>query len=539
MSKELIYNENAWKKLSEGVDKVADAVKITIGPRGHNVVLGRKVGSPTITNDGVTIAKEIKLEDEFENMGAQLMIEVASRANNVAGDGTTTATILGQAIFKQGLKNVVSGANAMAIKRGINKAVKVVVESIKKASKKVETKEDIGHVASVSANNDNEIGDLISEAMEKVGNDGIITVERSNGMDTYVDIVEGMQFDKGYISPYMVNNRENMVSNIVNSFILLTNKKISSTKDILHILEAVAATKKPLLIIAQDVEGEALATLVVNKLKGTLDVTAVKAPGFGDRQVEILEDLATLTGGKVITEELGLTLEKVALVDLGKAKKITVSKDDTTITEGAGEKEKIDERISNLKKEIESTEDVHHEASLKQRLASLTGGVAVMYAGAATETELLEKSHRIEDALQSTRAAIEEGIVCGGGVALVRAISDLKDKIIKLKDDEKIGAEIVAKTLAMPMKQIANNAGQEGSVIVQELLYKEPNIGFDAMTLKYVDMFEAGIVDPVKVTRSALQNAASIAGMLLTTGCLIADKKENNPPAPQGVPRMM
>ena len=548
MAKQLIYGDEVWRKLEAGVDKVANAVKITVGPRGHNVVLEKKFGSPTITNDGVTIAKEIELDDPFENMGAQLIIEVASKANDVAGDGTTTATILGQAIFKNGLKNVVSGANAMVVKRGISKAVENVVESLKKDSKKVDSKDEITQVATISANNDSSIGQIIADAMEKVGKEGVITVEESKGMDTTLEVVEGMQFDKGYISGYMVTDRDTMSANLENPFILITDKKISSIKDILPILEKTMQSGRPLLIIAEDIEGEALATIVLNKLRGTLNVTAVKAPGFGDRRKSMLEDIAILTGGTYVTDDLGVKLENVDVVDLGSAKTVKINKEDTTIVEGNGDKKKIKDRIAQIKKEVENTDSSYDKEKLQERLAKLSGGVAVIYAGAATETELKEKKHRIEDALSATRAAVEEGVVCGGGVALVRAMAGL-EKLEKDSDgDEKVGVQIVKAALASPLKQIAANAGFEGSVVADKIINESSilaekakikdaaHVGFDAQTLEYVDMFKAGIIDPLKVTRSALQNASSIASMLLTTGCLIADKpeKKDAPAMPAG-----
>ena len=549
MAKQLVYGDEVWRKLESGVDKVANAVKITIGPRGHNVVLEKKFGSPTITNDGVTIAKEIELDDPFENMGAQLIVEVASKADDDAKDGTTTATILGQAIFKAGLKNVVAGANAMVVKRGISKAVENVVESLKKDSKKVDgSKAEITQVATISANNDTSIGEIIAEAVEKVGKEGVITVEESKGIETKLEVVEGMQFDKGYLSGYMVTDRDTMSANLENPYILITDKKISSIKDLLPILEKTMQSGRPLLIIAEDIEGEALATIVLNKLRGTLNVTAVKAPGFGDRRKAMLEDIAILTGGTYVTDDLGLKLENIDVVDLGSAKTVKVSKDDTTIVEGSGEKKKIKDRIAQIKKETETTDSSYDKEKLQERLAKLSGGVAVIYAGAATETELKEKKHRIEDALGATRAALEEGVVAGGGVALVRAIAGL-EKLEKSSDgDEKVGVQIVKAALTAPLKQIAQNAGFEGSVvadkiinessvIAEKLKIKDPaHLGFDAQTLEYVDMFTAGIIDPLKVTRSALQNASSIASMLLTTGCLVADKpeKKDAPAMPAG-----
>jgi len=526
MAKELLFSDNAWRKLEAGVEQVASAVKVTIGPRGHNVVLQKSWGSPTVTNDGVTIAKEIELEDNFENMGAQLLIEVASRTNDIAGDGTTTATILGQSIFKQGLKSVVAGANAMALKKGVNKAVVAVVENIKGQAQPVETKADISQVASISANNDTEIGNLIADAMDKVGKDGVITVEESKGITTTLELVEGMQFDKGYVSPYMITDRDSMTASMDSPLILVTDKKISAIKDLLPILEKVMQAGKQLMVIADDLEGEALATIVVNKLRGTLNVVAVKAPGFGDRRKAMLEDIAILTGGTVITEDVGLQLENVDLTDLGEAKTVKVEKDATTIVEGKGQKEAIESRIAQIKKEISLSDSDYDKEKLQERLAKLSGGVAIINAGAPTETELKEKKHRIEDALSATRAAVEEGIVPGGGVALVRSV-DLLEKLSvdkKLNDDERVGINIVKNALVAPLKQIAYNAGFDGSVVAEKLKDMDANVGFNALTLEYTDMIKAGIVDPVKVTRSALQNAASIAAMLLTTGCLIADK---------------
>jgi len=527
MAKELIFNEEVWRKLESGIDKVTNAVKLTLGPRGRNVILSKKNSSPIITNDGVTIAKEIQLEDEFENMGAQLMIEVASKANEIAGDGTTTATILGQSIFKNGLKNIVSGANSIAIKRGIDKAVNLIINNISEISQKVQTKENISQVASISANNDEEIGLLISDAMEKVGQEGVITVEESKSIETTLDVVEGMQFDKGYLSPYMITDTNTKIANLENPFILVTDKKISNIKDLLPILEKTMQTGRPLLIIAEDVEGEALATLVVNKLRGTLNVTAVKAPSFGDNRKDILKDISIITGATYITDDLEMQLEKVELTDLGSAKIVKVGKDDTTIVEGSGNENSISERIKELKTQINNTESEFDKQKLKERLAKISTGVAVIYAGAATETELKEKKYRIEDALSATRAAVEEGIVTGGGCTLARFSETLKIMLEeeKLSEDEKIGVKIVQNALYEPLKQIVNNAGVSGEVVLNNILSSDKsNYGFDAAKLEYVDMFENGIVDPAKVTRSALQNAASISGMLLTTGCLIADK---------------
>lgn len=533
-AKEIVFSDDAWRALERGVNKVANAVKATLGPRGRNVVLEKKWGSPTITNDGVTIAKEIDLEDPFENMGAQLLKEVASKTNDIAGDGTTTATVLGQAIFKAGLKNVVSGANPMAIKRGIEKAVKATVAKLKKESKKVETKEAIAQVASISANNDSEIGNLIADAMEKVGKDGVITVEESKGIDTTLEVVEGMQFDKGYASPYLITDRERMEAVLEDAYMLITDKKISAIKDLLPTLEKVVQAGKPLLIIADDIEGEALATIVVNKLRGTINCVAVKAPGFGDRRKAMLEDIAILTGATVISEDTGATLEKVEENLLGKAKKIIVEKEKTTIiTEDGSKKAAVKDRISQIKKEIELSDSSYDKEKLQERLAKLSGGVAVVKAGAATETELKEKKHRIEDALSATRAAVEEGIIAGGGSALIHAIDDVVKLEEKSEGDEKIGVSIVRKALEEPLKQIADNAGWEGSVVIEKIKNsKDSSFGFNAQTFEYTDMIKAGIVDPLKVTRSALQNAASISSMLLTTEALIAEKPEKEKPAP-------
>ena len=520
------FNDEAWRALEKGVNKVASAVKITLGPRGRNVILEKKWGSPTITNDGVTIAKEIDLEDPFENMGAQLLKEVASKTNDVAGDGTTTATVLGQAIFKEGLKNVVSGANPMALKRGIEKAVAKAVEELKKFAKPVENKEAIANVATISANNDSEIGNLIAEVMEQVGKDGVITVEEAKGIETTHEVVEGMQFDKGYASPYMITDREKMESILQDAYILMTDKKISAIKDLLPTLEKVVQASRPLLIIADEIEGEALATIVVNKLRGTLNCVAVKAPGFGDRRKAMLDDIAILTGGEVISEDKGHTLENIDEAFFGKAKKVVVNKDTTTIIEGAGAKEAIKGRVAQIKKEIETSDSSYDKEKLQERLAKLSGGVAVIKAGAATETELKEKKHRIEDALSATRAAVEEGIIAGGGSSLVHIMPALEELEKKTIGDERIGAQIVRKALEEPLKQIATNAGWEGSIVFEKVKGEKPEMGFDAQNFKYVDMFKAGIVDLLKVTRSALQNAASIASMLLTTDVLVAEMPE-------------
>ncbi|MBI5700564.1 chaperonin GroEL [Candidatus Saganbacteria bacterium] len=532
-SKQMKFGDEAWRAVEKGVAKVANAVKITLGPRGRNVVLEKKWGSPTITNDGVTIAKEIDLEDPFENMGAQLLKEVASKTNDIAGDGTTTATVLGQIIFKEGLKNVVSGANPMALKKGIQLAVETAVAELKKQSKPVETKEAIAQVATISANNDLEIGNLIADAMEKVGKDGVITVEESKGIETTLDVVEGMQFDKGYASPYMVTDRDRMESVLEDCLMLITDKKISAVKDLLPSLEKSVQLSKPLLLIADDIEGEALATIVVNKLRGTLNCVAVKAPGFGDRRKAMLEDIAILTGGEVASEDKGLTLENVQDNWFGKAKKVVIKKETTTIIEGAGSQKSVKDRISQIKKEIEASDSSYDKEKLQERLAKLSGGVAVVKAGAATETELKEKKHRIEDALSATRAAVEEGIIAGGGSSLVHIIPFLEKLEAGTQGDERVGVSIVRRSLEEPLKQIATNAGWEGSVVAERVRKEKPGTGFNAQTFEYVDMFKAGIVDPLKVTRSALQNAASIASLLLTTDVLIAEKPEEDKKMPQ------
>jgi chaperonin GroEL len=520
MPKQLIYDAEAREKLRAGVDKLANAVRITLGPKGRNVVLDKKFGSPTVTNDGVTIAKEIELEDPYENMGAQMVKEVATKTQDVAGDGTTTATILAQAIIKEGIKNVTAGANPMYIKKGIQKAVETVVEELKTKSKKVKD-DEIGSVATISANNDPEIGKLIADAFAKVGKDGVITVEEARGMETTLDVVEGMQFDRGYLSPYFVTNAERMEVDLEEAVILIYDKKIASMKDLLPILEKVAQMGRPLLIISEDVEGEALATLVVNKLRGTLQVCAVKAPGFGDRRKAMLEDVATLTGGRVISEEAGFKLENAQIADLGKAKRITIDKDNTTIVEGAGKPADIKSRVAQLRRQIEDTTSEYDKEKLQERLAKLAGGVAVINVGAATEVEMKEKKARVEDAKEATRAAMEEGIVQGGGIALLRASKAL-DKVTET-GDAAIGVEIIRRALESPLRQIATNAGAEGSLIVEHVLKQTDAVGYNAATGEYVDMFKAGIVDPTKVTRSALQNAASVAAMLLTTEAVITD----------------
>jgi chaperonin GroEL len=537
MAKILVFDEAARRALERGVNAVADAVKVTLGPRGRNVVLEKKFGSPTITKDGVTVAKEIELENHLENIGAQLLKEVASKTNDVAGDGTTTATVLAQAIVREGLKNVAAGANPLALKRGIEKAVEAAVEKIKALAIPVEDRKAIEEVATISAN-DPEVGKLIADAMEKVGKEGIITVEESKSLETELKFVEGYQFDKGYISPYFITSPDTMEAVLEDAFILIVEKKISNVRELLPILEQVAQTGKPLLIIAEDVEGEALATLVVNKLRGTLNVAAVKAPGFGDRRKEMLKDIAAVTGGTVISEELGFKLENATLSMLGRAERVRITKDETTIVGGKGKKEDIEARINAIKKELETTDSEYAKEKLQERLAKLAGGVAVIRVGAATETELKEKKHRFEDALSATRAAVEEGIVPGGGVTLLRAISAVDELLKGLEGDEATGAKIVRRALEEPARQIAENAGYEGSVIVQRILSETKNLrfGFNAATGEFVDMVEAGIVDPAKVTRSALQNAASIGALILTTEAVVAEKpeKKESTPAPAG-----
>jgi chaperonin GroEL len=531
-AKQLVFDESARRALERGANILADAVKVTLGPKGRNVVLDKKFGSPTITNDGVTIAKEIELPDSFENMGAQLVKEVASKTNDVAGDGTTTATVLAQAIIREGLRNVTAGSNPLQIKHGIEKAVEIAVKEMESFKKNVDTKDKIAQVASISAN-DTEIGDLIAEAMEKVGKDGVITVEESRTLKTEVETKDGMQFDKGYISPYMVTDSERMEAVLDDPFILVTERKISAIADILPLLEKVVQMQRPLLIIAEDVEGEALATLVVNKLRGTFTSVAVKAPGFGDRRKEMLKDIATLTGATVISEELGLKLDKVTTDQLGRAKRVTVTKEETTIVDGNGKQDAIKGRIDMIKKQIDETDSDFDREKLQERLAKLSGGVAVIQVGAATETELKEKKHRIEDALSATRAAVQEGMIPGGGASLVHAVKAIdKYEVPKTNGhsttwaDEKIGIQIVRKALEEPLRQIAENAGFEGSVQVNNVRSKNSPFGFNAMTGEVVDMFDAGIIDPFKVTRAALQNAASIGALILTTETLIADKPE-------------
>ena len=540
MAKIIKFDEEARRKLQSGMNQLADAVRVTLGPRGRNVVLEKSWGSPTVTNDGVSIAKEIELEDKFENLGAQLLKEVASKTNDVAGDGTTTATVLASAIAKEGMKNIAAGTNPMVMKRGIKAGVDAAVSSIKSASKKIESKDDIAHVASISANNDDEVGSYIAEAMDKVGEDGVITVEDSKTMDTFVDFAEGMQFDRGYISPYFVTDTEKMEVVLKEPLILITDKKVTAIKPIVPLLEKVAQSGRPLLIIAEDVEGEGLTTLVLNKLKGTLDSCAVKAPGFGDRRKAMLQDLAILTGGTVISEEVGLTLENATLDDLGQANVIRIKKDDTIIIDGHGNPEEIKDRINQIKKQIENTTSDYEKETLQERMAKLSGGVAVIKVGAATETELKEKKHRIEDALSATRAAVEEGIVPGGGVTLLRAKKAVEAVAETLSvPEEKIGALIVARALEAPIRQIALNAGVDGSIIIEKINSNDDiEFGYDAMKNQYRNLVDAGIIDPTKVTRSALQNAASISSMLLTTEVLIADKPQENDNAgmPGGMP---
>ena len=533
-AKQLMFDEEARRAILRGVDKLANAVKVTLGPRGRNVVLDKKWGAPTITKDGVTVAKEIELNDSTENMGAQMVKEVASKTSDVAGDGTTTATVLAQAIVREGMKNVTAGSNPMALKRGIDKAVEAVVEEIKKISKPTKGKKEIAQVATISANNDKTIGDLIADAMEKVGKDGVITVEEAKGVETTLDVVEGMRFDRGYISPYFVTDPTRMETVIENPYILLHEKKISSLKDLLPLLEQVAKLGRPLLIIAEEVDGEALATLVVNKLRGTLNTCAVKAPGFGDRRKEMLQDLAILTGGTVLSEELGIKLENVKLEDLGSAKKVLVDKDNTTVIEGAGTNKEIEGRIKQVRTQIEDTTSDYDREKLQERLAKLAGGVAVIKVGAPTEIAMKEKKARVEDALNATRAAVEEGIVPGGGVVLIRALPAL-DKV-RASGDEKIGVDIVRRALEEPIRQIAENAGAEGSIVVQTVKEGKGDFGFNAETETYEDLITAGIIDPTKVTRVALQHAASIAGLMVTTVCVITEipEKEKAPSMPPG-----
>ena len=537
MAKDIYYGKDARDGLERGIDKLANAVKVTLGPKGRNVVLDKSYGAPTITNDGVTIAQEIELEDRFENMGAQLVKEVATKTNDVAGDGTTTATVLAQAIIKEGLKNLAAGANPIVLNKGLKKATEVVVDYIKENSHDIVDKHSIENVGTISSS-DPEIGKFIADAMEKVGNDGVITVEESKTTDTYLDVVEGMQFDKGYLSPYMATDNEKMVAELEDPYILLTDKKISNIQDLLPLLEQIVQASRPLLIIAEDVEGEALTTLILNKLRGTFNVVAVKAPGYGDRRKAMLEDIAILTGAKVISEELNMDLKETEIEMLGSAKKVKVDKDNTTIVEGKGDKKALEERVSLIRQQIEKEDSQYEKEKLQERVAKLAGGVAVINVGAATETEMQEKKYRIEDALSATRAAVEEGIVAGGGVVLIGAIEKVKEIKEKLLGDEKTGAAIIEKALEAPLRQIVENAGMDGSVIVQNVKESGKDEGYDAYNDKYVNMFEAGIVEPTKVTRSALQNAVSVSALLLTTEAAVADIPKEEPPMPQGMPGM-
>ena len=544
MAKKIQFDVEAREGLKKGVDALANAVKVTLGPKGRNVIIGKAFGGPQITKDGVTVAKETELEDALENMGAQMVKEVASKTNDLAGDGTTTATILAQAIVKEGLKNVTAGANPMDLKRGVDKAVEAIVEELNKNAETVGSSSDkIKQVASISANNDESIGSLITEAFEKVGKEGVITVEEAKGTDTYVDVVEGMQFDRGYLSPYFVTNSEKMEADLESPYILLYDKKISAMKDLLPVLEPVAQSGKPLLVIAEDVDGEALATLVVNKLRGSLKIAAVKAPGFGDRRKAMLEDIAILTGGTVISEERGFTLENTTIEMLGSAERVTIDKDNTTLVNGAGVKENIEARVNQIKAQIETTTSDYDKEKLQERLAKLAGGVAVLYVGAASEVEMKEKKDRVDDALHATRAAVEEGIVAGGGVALLRTRKVL-EKINSENLDEATGIQIISRAIESPLRTIVENAGGEGSVVVAKVLEGKGNFGYDAKSETYVDLLKQGIIDPKKVTRIALENAASVAGMILTTECALVDIKEDAPPAMPpmgggGMPGMM
>ncbi|MCD6395907.1 MAG: chaperonin GroEL [Spirochaetaceae bacterium] len=539
MAKQLLYNEDARKKLLNGVEKLSNAVKVTLGPKGRNVLLDKKFGAPTVTKDGVSVAKEIELEDPYENMGAQLLKEVATKTNDVAGDGTTTATVLAYAIIKEGLKSVAAGINPMGIKRGIDKAVLDSITEIKKAAKEIKDKEEISQVASISANNDKEIGDEIATAMEKVGKDGVITVEESKTIDTTTDFVEGMQFDRGYLSPYFATNRDTMVSIMEKPYILIYDKKISNMKDLLPILEKVAQASKPILIIAEDIDGEALATLVVNSLRGTLNVVAVKAPGFGDRRKAMLEDIAILTGGEVISEDIGMKLENAEISQLGTATTVKVEKENTTIINGGGKAGDLKDRIAQIKAQIDDTSSDYDREKLQERLAKLAGGVAVINVGASTEVELKEKKHRVEDALSATRAAIEEGVIPGGGLTLIQAVHALeKVSMDELSEEERVGYKIVRRALEEPIRQIAINAGLDGAIVADKAKNEKKGIGFDAEAMEWTDMLKAGILDPAKVTRSALQNAASIAALVLTTECAITDLPSEDAGAGAGMPPM-
>jgi len=533
MAKQLNFSDEARRSILKGVEVLSKAVKITLGPKGRNVAIDKKFGSPTITKDGVSVAKEIELKDPYENMGAQMIKEAASKTSDISGDGTTTATVLAESIFREGLKNVTAGYNPMAIKRGMDKAVAVIVKDLEKQSKKVKDRSEISSIATISANSDDTIGNIIADAMDKVGKDGTITVEEAKSIETNLEVVEGMQFDKGYLSPYFATNTESMTAVLENCYILIYEKKISNLKDFLPLLEKLAKSGKPLLIIAEDVEGEALATLVVNRIRGTLKCAAVKAPGFGDRRKAMLEDIAVLTGGKCITEDLGIKLENIQIEDLGNAKRVTIDKENTTIVEGEGTKDSIQGRIARIKREIDESTSDYDKEKLQERLAKLAGGVAVINVGAATETEMKEKKARVEDALHATRAAVEEGIVAGGGVALLRAIPSL-DTLKTDKEEESVGVNIIKRAIQEPARQLAENAGLEGSVIVQQILKEKGAVGYNLNTGKYEDMINAGVIDPTKVTRTALQNASSIAGLLLTTEALITDiPEEEKPAAPQ------
>ena len=533
MAKQILYSDSARSSMLRGVNQLADAVKATLGPKGRNAILDKKFGAPTITKDGVTVAKEVELKNPYENMGAQLVREVASKTSDVAGDGTTTATVIAQAIFREGIKNITAGANPMDIKRGVERAVEVVTQELKKLSKPCQAKKEIAQIGTISANDDPTIGELIAEAMEKVGKDGVITVEEAKSMVTSLDVVEGMQFDRGYTSPYFVTNAERMEASLEDAFLLIHEKKITGMKDLLPLLEQVAKMGKPLVIVAEEVEGEALATLVVNKLRGTLNIAAVKAPGFGDRRKAMLEDIAILTGGQVISEELGLKLENIKLTDLGRAKRVTIDKENTTIVEGYGDPKKIEARVKQIKAQVEETTSDYDREKLQERLAKIVGGVAVINVGAATETEMKEKKARVEDALHATKAAVEEGIVAGGGVALLRCIPALDS--IKVPPEQQVGVKIVRRALEEPLRQIVENAGVEGSVAVDKVMKETTNTGFDAQNEKYVDMIEAGIIDPTKVVRCAVQNAASVAALMLTTEVMVTDlPEEKKEPAMPG-----
>jgi chaperonin GroEL len=525
-AKQLLFDEEARRNMRSGIKKLADAVRVTMGPTGRNLILEKSFGSPTVTKDGVTVAKEVELGEPFENMGAKMVCEVATKTSDVAGDGTTTATILAEAIFNEGIKNVTAGANPMALKRGLDKAVNAVVEEIERLSKEVNDRSQIAQVGTISANNDSSIGNLLADAMDKVGKDGVITVEEAKSIQTTLDVVEGMQFDKGFISPYFITNAQTMEVVFEDPYILIHEKKISSMKDILPLLEKIASIGKPLLIISEEVEGEALATLVVNKLRGVLNCAAVKAPGFGDRRKAMLEDIAILTEGRMVSEDIGVKLETLGLEDLGRAKRVTIDKDNTTIIEGAGKKADIKGRISQIRNQIEQSTSDYDKEKFQERLAKLTGGIAVINVGGATEAEVNERKALVEDALHATRAAVEEGIIPGGGVAFIRVIPKIGEIRKKLKGDEKVGADIIVKAIEAPLRQIASNAGEDGSVVVEEVKEKGTNIGFDANTCEYVDMLEKGIIDPTKVARSALQNAASIAGLMLTTEVMVTELKE-------------